>query len=81
MKTVKECHYATFRYEGLMEDLLPTWNYIVDVWLGKSDYTLKICPWIEIFSLKDQDNKEIVKGKLLLPVETIDNDQWLMVNG
>ena len=81
MKTVKECHYATFRYEGLMEDLLPTWNYIVDVWLGKSDYTLKICPWIEIFSLKDQDNKEIVKGKLLLPVETIDNDKWLMING
>lgn len=69
VKTVKKCHYAIFQYEGLIEDLSPTWDYIVDVWLRKSDYTLKISPWIEIFPLKDQDNQGIVKGKLLLPVE------------
>jgi AraC family transcriptional regulator len=69
VKSLKKAEYACFFFEGKIEDIQPTWDYIFHHWVVTNGYVPLLRPRIEIFLLREEAELKSLRTKLYLPVK------------
>ena len=69
VKSLKSGEYACFLFEGKVEDIQPTWDYIFHHLMDITGYEYNLSPRIEIFLHKEEEESDLFRARLYMPVK------------